>query len=76
MAKQLEKSYEILFQYMITLVRLLHAQKWKDSTLLNIEKWLVKLKILLKWINLLLFFKTNDIIYIYWWLKASYRLSA
>lgn len=34
---------EDYFQYMIAVVRLLCAQKWKDSTLPSMEKWLVTL---------------------------------
>lgn len=41
--KQLEKTHGRLFQYMTTAPRLLYAQRWKDSILLTMEEWLVKL---------------------------------
>lgn len=41
MDKQLEKGHGILFQYMITTVRLLYAWRWKDLTLTTMEQWLV-----------------------------------
>ena len=43
MDQQLEKSYGSLFLYMITAVRVLYAQRWKDSIIPTMEEWMVKL---------------------------------
>lgn len=38
MDKQIEKSHETSFLYMITVVIFLHAQRWKDLQILTLEE--------------------------------------